>query len=181
MKRWISALSALLFIMPVLLLMQPAGATPYMIHGQVTWSDGLSPVSGAVVTITNVDRDPSVYTLSTTTDENGYYTLSPGVNEPGDFANESQTINITVTYTTSKGEVIHAYADPIVVGSSQETAFNHSVEINFSLTPPPDTPDSGPNMSTIIAAVVLIALAVVVVVLFLRKRRSETEGREKGR
>ena len=176
--RWISVLVAMLFLSPVMTLIPSASATPYIIHGQVTWGDGLSPVSGAVVTITNIDRDPEVYTMSTTTDSNGYYGLSPGLNEPGDFANESQRINITVTYTTSDGQVVHAYADPIVVGSPEETAADHTKEINFSLTPVDDSStNSGFSSTLAISVVVVAAILVLLLFLFRRKGGGEREGR----
>ena len=161
----------------VLLVFPSAEATPYIIHGQVTWSDGLSPVSNATVTLTNMDRDQTRYTKSVETDENGYYSITVGVNEPGDFANESQTINITVTYTTSKGEVIHAYADPIVVGSPEETSLHFKQEINFSLTPILDSNGSGGLDAYIFPIALVVVSLIVLTILFLFVTKKKGKGR----
>jgi len=165
MRKWISILAVLMFLLPSALLAVPsASATPYIIHGQVAWGpDARIPISGAVVTITNVDRDPAVYTMSATTDSNGLYSLSPGFNEPGDFANESQTINITVTYTTSKGEVIHAYAEPIVVGSPEETSAHFNQEINFSLTPVSDNSSDSYTLPFVLLLILVILAAILII------------------
>lgn len=170
-----------------LMVVPQAKATPYIIHGQVTWNNGSAPVAGATVTIKNMDRNPTVYINSTKTDENGYYSITVGVNEPGDFANESETINITVSYTTSKGRVIHAYADPIVVGSPQETAHDFNKEIDFSLTPVAE--DSGGYGAYLIPLGLLFLVVVALVALFiiLRNRKKGDDefiisrNRKKGR
>ena len=165
-----------------LMLTPSAKATPYIIHGQVTWNDGLSPVQGATVTIKNMDRDPTVYMNSTKTDENGYYSISVGVNEPGDFANESERINITVSYTTSTGRGMHAYADPIVVGSPQETSHDFKKEIDFSLTPVAD--DNGGYGAYLLPAglvLLLVAVLVVALIIFRNKKRAGIEREEKVR
>ncbi len=174
MRKLAPILAVLLFLLPSLLMVVPsAGATPYIIHGQVTWGDGLSPVSNATITLTNIDRDQTVYTKSVQTDDNGLYSITVGVNEPGDFANMSQTINITVTYTTSKGEVIRAYAAPIVVGSPEETSANFKQEINFSLTPIPDS-DSGGWLDAYLFPIALLVVALIVLSLlslFVTKKK----------
>jgi len=177
MRKLAPILAVLLFLLPSLLMVVPsADATPYIIHGQVTWSDGLSPVSNATVTLTNLDRDQTIYKRSVETDENGYYSITVGVNEPGDFANESERINITVTYTTSKGELIHAYADPIVVGSPQDTNQDFKKEVNFSLTPIPDTDGGGLDAYLFPIALVVVAL-IVLSLLFLFVTKKKRKGR----
>lgn len=187
-RRLTGLLIIILVISSSALILAPqAKATPYIIHGQVTWNNGSAPVAGATVTIKNMNRDPTVYKKSVKTDENGYYSITVGVNEPGDFANESETINITVSYTTSKGEVIHAYADPIVVGSSQETSHNFNKEIDFSMTPVAE--DSGGSGAYLLPLgllfLIVVVLAAVFIILRNRKKGDDefitSRNRKKGR
>ena len=167
MFRRSNILSLFLVSLLVLLITMPSinTASPSKIYGFVTWSNG-TPVSGATVTIKNLNSSGS---LETKTNGNGYYSFDPGLfsNEPDPFAKTGEVLNITVVYEGKSGTT--SESAEFVLGN--ETGY-YQKEMDISLTP--ISHEDGFNMSLyswIGIMVVLIILIGAIMVIITRKKR----------